>query len=46
MSDNKVFIQQENLTNIANAIRTKNETELTYYPQDMAQAILDIETVP
>lgn len=34
-----VFINDENLTDIANAIRSKNNTTTTYLPSEMAAAI-------
>ena len=37
-------IDDNNLTNIANAIRTKNSSTTTYKPSEMANAILGIET--
>lgn len=39
----KVFIDDTNLTAIANAIRAKNSSTDTYFPSEMAQAIEDIE---
>lgn len=36
-------IDEQSLVDIADAIRTKNGTENTYKPSDMANAILDIE---
>lgn len=38
----KVLVSEENLTNIANAIREKNQTETTYKPSEMAGAIQEI----
>ena len=38
----KVLISEENLTNIANAIRAKNNTEELYTPSEMSEAILSI----
>lgn len=35
----KAFVDDTNLTNIANAIRSVNETTTTYYPSEMADAI-------
>lgn len=40
----KVLVNEENLTNIANAIREKNGKITTYKPGDMASAISSIET--
>lgn len=39
-----VIINDQNLTNIANAIRGKNGTTTTYKPSEMAAAITAIET--
>lgn len=39
-----VTIEDTNLTNIANAIRSKNGTSDTYKPSEMASAIEDIQT--
>lgn len=41
---NKVLISEENLTNIANAIREKNNTENVYKPSEMVEAIYNIQT--
>lgn len=38
----KVLVSDQYLTNIANAIREKNETNITYTPAQMASAILAI----
>ena len=38
----KVLVSEENLTNIANAIREKNGETTTYKPGDMATAIQEI----
>ena len=40
----KVLVNDENLTNIANAIREKNGETTTYKPSEMASAIQNIET--
>lgn len=40
----KVLVSESNLTNIANAIRAKNESSNTYTPAQMANAILAIQT--
>lgn len=40
----KVLIEEENLTNIANAIREKNGETTTYKPGDMASAIQNISS--
>ena len=40
----KVLVNENNLTNIANAIRGKNGTTTTYKPSEMAAAISAIET--
>lgn len=40
----KVLVNEENLTNIANAIREKNGTTTTYKPGDMATAIQTISS--
>ena len=40
----KVVIDEQVFTNIADAIRDKNGTEETYKPREMAAAISDIET--
>ena len=40
----KVLVSESNLTNIANAIRTKNGTNNTYTPAQMSPAILAIPT--
>ena len=39
-----VLVEESSLQAIANAIRTKNKTENTYIPEEMAPAILAIET--
>ena len=39
-----VLVEETSLTNIANAIRTKNGTTTTYKPSEMATAISAIET--
>ena len=39
-----VVVEEQSLIDIASAIRTKNETENTYKPSEMANAILDITT--
>ena len=36
------YLDSQKLTNIANAIRTKNDSQSTYTPSQMPQAILDI----
>lgn len=41
----KVKITETYLTNIANAIRAKNQTETQYKPSEMADAINDIEYI-
>lgn len=41
-----VTVNEENLTNIANAIRGKNQTEATYKPSEMAEAIGDLPAKP
>lgn len=38
-----VTVNEENLTNIANAIREKNQTDTTYKPSEMAGAIQEIK---
>lgn len=38
----KVLVSEENLTNIANAIREKNGETTTYKPNEMATAIQEI----
>ena len=38
----KVILTDTYLSNIADAIRTKSSTQVTYTPPQMAQAILDI----
>lgn len=40
----KVLVSEENLTNIANAIREKNGETTTYLPSEMATAITNIAT--
>ena len=40
----KVLITEQYLTNIANAIRTKAETADTFFPSEMASAIMGIDT--
>jgi hypothetical protein len=40
----KVLISEENLTNIANAIREKNSETTTYKPSEMATAIQNISS--
>ena len=40
----KVLVSESNLTNIANAIRTKNGSSNTYTPAQMATAIENIST--
>ena len=37
-----VLVNEASLQNVASAIRTKNETQNTYTPSQMAQAILDL----
>ena len=39
-----VVVEEQSLIDIANAIRTQNETTNTYKPSEMANAILDIPT--
>lgn len=39
-----VVVEEQSLIDIASAIRTKNETDNTYKPSEMANAILDITT--
>lgn len=39
-----VLVNEDSLSGIANAIRTKNGTQETYLPSAMPQAILDIQT--
>ena len=39
----RVFIEDSILTAIADAIRAKNGTQTTYYPAEMAEAILALE---
>lgn len=41
-----VTVNEENLTNIANAIREKNQTDTTYKPSEMAGAIEEIGFAP
>lgn len=41
-----VLIEETNLTNIANSIRSKNGTTTTYKPSEMATAISNIKTTP
>lgn len=41
----KVLVNEENLTNIANAIRGKNGGTTTYKPGDMALAISNIPSM-
>lgn len=40
----KVLVSEENLTNIANAIREKNESTDSYKPGEMAEAIQNIQS--
>ena len=40
----KVLVEEGNLTNIANAIRTKSNTTATYKPGEMAAAISNLST--
>ena len=40
----KVLVNESSLTGIANAIRSKNGTETTYKPSEMAGAIEAIQT--
>ena len=40
----KVLVNEENLTNIANAIRENNGETTTYKPSEMAEAILNSGT--
>lgn len=40
----KVLVSEENLTNIANAIREKNGETTTYKPNEMAGAIQNISS--
>lgn len=39
----KVLVSEENLTNIANAIKGKNGETTTYKPNEMASAIQNTE---
>lgn len=39
----KVLVSEENLTNIANAIKEKNGEATTYKPNKMAEAIQNTE---
>lgn len=41
-----VLVEETNLTNIANSIRSKNGTTTTYKPSEMATAISNIKTTP
>ena len=38
----KAFVDDTNLTNIANAIRNHNGSTTTYYPSEMADVINDL----
>lgn len=38
----KAFVDDTNLTNIANAIRNHNSSTTTYYPSEMANAIAEL----